>query len=73
MLEIDWIVCRGQERQVTAGCLRCPAQQLGEADHEIRVEDCLECRHLIATPMDREPKGMCATEMGDRNAIDDLR
>jgi hypothetical protein len=63
MLEIDWIVCRDGERGVVEGCIACPGDGAGEGVREISVQDCLDCRHLMATPLDRQPEGMCATEM----------
>jgi hypothetical protein len=62
MLEIDWIVCRDREREVVDGCMWCPGGGAGEEGREIHVQDCLDCRHLMATPLDREPEGICATE-----------
>jgi len=62
ILEIDWIVCRDRERGVVDGCIVCPADGASEEGREIHVHDCLDCRHLIATPLDRQPEGMCATE-----------
>jgi hypothetical protein len=63
MLKIDWIVCRDQERAVVDGYILCPAAGSSEEDREIRVQNCLDCRHLMATPLDRQPEGMCATEI----------
>lgn len=62
MLEIDWIVCRDQERAVVAGCISCPPDGAGRGGREMQVRDCLDCRHLMATPLDRQAEGMCATE-----------
>ena len=62
MLDIDWIVCRDRERSVVDGCISCPGGGESEEGREIRVQDCLDCRHLRATPMDRRPEGMCTTE-----------
>jgi hypothetical protein len=62
MLEIDWIVCRNRERGVVDGCIFCPADGTSEEGGEIHVQDCLECRHLMATPLDRRQEAMCATE-----------
>jgi hypothetical protein len=61
MLEIDWIVCRGRERAVVDGCISCPADGAGEEGRESPVQDCLDCRHLMATNLDRQPEGMCTT------------
>jgi hypothetical protein len=60
-ITFDWIVCRGSERQVTNGRVACPG--VGRAGHTrwVQVEDCLDCRHLIATPIDRLPHGLCST------------
>lgn len=62
MIEIQWIVCRGEERQVANGCVWCPTQPGSEQGHERRVEECLDCRHLVDTAVDRLPDGMCTTE-----------
>lgn len=62
MLEIDWIVCWDREREVADGCILCPGVGASEEGREIRVQDCLDCRHLMATPLDRQPEGMCSTE-----------
>jgi hypothetical protein len=62
MLDIGWIVCRDKEREVVDGCVLCPVDGSSDAAYGIRVQDCLDCRHLMATPLDRQPAGMCATE-----------
>jgi hypothetical protein len=62
MLEIDWIVCRDRERGVVDGCITCPADSAADEDREIQVQDCRECRHLMATPLDRQQEWMCTTE-----------
>jgi hypothetical protein len=62
MLDIDWIVCRGRERSVADGWILCPGGGESEEGRAIRMQDCLDCRHLTASPLDREPEGMCATE-----------
>jgi hypothetical protein len=62
MLEIDWIVCRDRERGVVDGCVVCPTEGASDGGREVPVQDCLDCRHLMATPLDRQRQGMCATE-----------
>ena len=62
MLEIEWIVCCDRECPVVNGSIRCPVAKAGEQGHEIRLQDCLDCRYLMATPLDREPQGMCTTD-----------
>jgi hypothetical protein len=61
--DIDWIVCHALERRVVDGRVPCP--EIGKRDPRttIWVENCLLCRHLIATPIDRRPEGMCAIEI----------
>jgi hypothetical protein len=56
----DWIVCRGAERQVADGRVACPAFTLART-RTVQLDECLDCRHLIATPIDRLPQGMCST------------
>ena len=63
VLEVDWIVCRATERQVIEGRIKCPGDCPGEADRETRLEVCFDCRHLMATPLDRRREGTCATEV----------
>lgn len=60
-IEIDWIVCRGDERQVAEGRVHCPALKQRDTRQAVRVEDCLACRRLIATSVDRMRAGMCDT------------
>jgi len=62
VLDIDWIVCRDQERAVVDGCVVCPADGAGEEGREINVLRCLDCRHLVTTRLDRHPDRMCSTE-----------
>ena len=62
MPEIDWIVCRNRERAVVDGWIVCPGERASGEGREIRLQECLDCRHLMATPLDRQPEGMCATE-----------
>lgn len=62
MLDIDWIVCCDVERVVVDGCIVCPAAPTGTQGREIHVQDCLDCRLLMATPLDRQPEGTCATD-----------
>lgn len=61
MLEIDWIVCRDRELLVVSGCIRCPADGAGE-DRKVRLQDCLDCRLLMATRLDRRRERLCTTE-----------
>jgi hypothetical protein len=62
MLEIDWIVCLDRERGVVDGCVLCPADGASEEGRDVQVQDCLDCRHLMATSVDRQLEEMCATE-----------
>ena len=62
MLEVDWIVCRDRERGVIDGRIWCPATDMNEEGREIHLQECLDCRHLMASPLDRRSEGMCAAE-----------
>jgi len=64
LIEIGWIVCRNHERPVVDGRVRYPGLKRREPSQEVRVEDCLDCRHLIATSIDRLPEWMCSTVGG---------
>lgn len=57
---LDWIVCLGSERAVTDGRVECPTLGRPVRRGTMSVERCLDCRHLIATPIDRLPEGMCS-------------
>jgi hypothetical protein len=59
--KVEWIVCDGAERPVIEGRVDCPRQQALTA-RLVDVDTCLLCRHLMATPIDREWQGDCATE-----------
>jgi len=63
MLEIDWIVCQAREREVIEGRIACPGDNPSEANRETPLEVCLDCRHLMATPLDRRREGTCATDL----------
>lgn len=60
MLRVEWVVCHNFQRAVAEGRVECPAKTAGAQSREVGVQDCLECRHLIATPVDRERQGMCS-------------
>ena len=60
--DMDWIVCHAVELVVMEGRVSCPDVRARDVGHTTSVEDCLLCRHLIATPADRRPDGMCAIE-----------
>ena len=51
--KVEWIVCDGAERPVTEGLVDCPRQQALTA-RLVEVDTCLLCRHLMATPIDRD-------------------
>ena len=57
---LDWIVCFGSERHVVDGRVECPSLRLPARSGRVSVEQCLDCRHLLATPMDRVPNFMCS-------------
>ena len=61
--DIEWIVCHAVERLVVDGRVSCPYIRAGDVTQTAGVEDCLLCRHLIATPADRRPDGTCAIEL----------
>ena len=58
---VEWIVCDGAERPVIEGLVDCPRQQALTA-RLVEVDTCLLCRHLMATPIDREWQGECAAD-----------
>ena len=60
LITLDWIVCLGLERQVADGRVECPSLRLPDRRGKVSVEQCLDCRHLLATPMDRVPDFMCS-------------
>ena len=60
MHRVDWVVCHGFERAVADGRVECPAETAGAQSREVDIQDCLECRHLTVTPVDRERQGMCS-------------
>ena len=60
MSTLDWIVCLGFERAVSDGRVECPTQGRPARRGTMNVERCLDCRHLIATPIDRLAEGMCS-------------
>ena len=57
---LEWIICEGAERPVVEGRVDCPRAQA--ATPLVDVETCLLCRHLMATPIDREWQGECGTD-----------
>ena len=59
--KVEWIVCDGAERPVINGLVDCPRQQALTA-RLVDFDTCLLCRHLMATPIDREWQGQCETE-----------
>lgn len=59
--KVEWIVCDGAERPVIEGLVDCPRRRALTA-RLADVDDCLLCRHLMATPIDRDWQGECATE-----------
>jgi hypothetical protein len=59
--KVEWIVCDGAERPVIDGRVDCPRQQALTA-RPADVVNCLLCRHLMATPIDREWQGECSTD-----------
>jgi hypothetical protein len=59
---LDWIVCKGAERSVTDRRVACPASFLLEGPRTIPLAECLACRHLVASGVDRLPVAMCASE-----------
>ena len=61
-MNIGWSVCCGSERRVADGRLRCPARGRSERGIAVRAQDCLDCRHLITSPVDRQPEGMCEAQ-----------
>ena len=58
---VEWIVCDGAERAAIERRVACPRQSALTA-RLVDVEECLLCRHLMATPIDREWQGGCATD-----------
>jgi hypothetical protein len=68
---VDWIVCLGAERPVFDMRVDCPRpSDPAVHDAEVDVEDCLNCRHLLTTPVDRMPRFMCDVDWtadSDRN------
>jgi hypothetical protein len=71
-ITVDWIVCRGSERQVTDGRVACPGLGKTGRTRWVQVEDCLDCRHLMAAPIDRLPDGLCSTGVDSRVQVRDL-
>jgi len=57
---LDWIACLGSERHVADGQVECPSVRLPARRGKVSVEHCLDCRHLLATPVDRLPDIMCS-------------
>ena len=53
---LDWIVCGGAERTIAEQRVACPSSPWGYVD----AKECLLCRHLMATPIDRLADGQCA-------------
>ena len=62
---LDWIVCHGEERSVANRRVLCPGSSIDAAASDIRVEDCLLCRHLVTTAADRTWASMCSAEWDD--------
>lgn len=60
MHRVDWVVCHGFGRPVAEGRVECPVRTAGAQSQEVSLPECLECRHLMATPVDRERQGMCS-------------
>jgi hypothetical protein len=60
MNTLDWIVCLGSERPVANGRVECPTLSDSAQRGTMSVERCLECRHLVATPIDRMAESMCS-------------
>ena len=61
---LEWIVCEGAERPVINLRVACPRQK-ALTTCLVDVDECLLCRHLMATPIDREWPGECATDAPD--------
>jgi hypothetical protein len=59
---LDWIVCLGAERPVADMRVVCPTGLGAVATAEVPVEECLRCRHLLATAVDRIPTFMCSVD-----------
>lgn len=57
---LHWIVCLGSERTVINGRVACPALREAAQPETMSAEDCLDCRHLVATPVDRLAQGTCS-------------
>lgn len=57
---LAWIVCLGSERQVADGRVECPTLSQPARRGTMSVERCLDCRHLVATPIDHMAEGMCS-------------
>jgi hypothetical protein len=57
---LDWIVCLGSERAVTDGRVACPTLRQAIRPRTSRAELCLECRHLVASSIDRLARGTCS-------------
>ena len=58
---LEWIVCEGAERPVIERRVACPRRRTLIA-RLVDIDECLLCRHLMATPIDRERQGECATD-----------
>jgi hypothetical protein len=53
----DWLVCRGEQRDVVDGMVSCPAA----AGEGTSIGECLDCHHLEAFSKDRRPEYSCST------------
>jgi hypothetical protein len=59
---LDWIVCLGAERSVAGLHVACPAWRGTDGPRTVGLTDCLACRHLVATGVDRMAAAMCSVE-----------
>lgn len=59
---LDWIVCLGAERHVADGYVLCPGGAGESGGLHVNVDDCLNCRHLMAAANDRTPSDACSAE-----------
>jgi hypothetical protein len=51
---VEWIVCRGAERDVRDGAVACPV-----AGEDVAVQACLSCRHLAWADGERDRPSTC--------------
>jgi hypothetical protein len=58
--KVDWIVCHGHDQPVKRGRVKCPLQGTTRQSADVDVEECLACRHLQASSVDRLPAGVCS-------------